>query len=244
MHCYLQERIVSDHGLLWLAFDLVETPQMQLLTVGSEKNSRIVASAFNALCMELARLRGEAEETVIRVGELAAISSKLTLFTGIDPSGVLESLSECDWDLWHLIYSRKGKTVSIEFPTGRVGISMPLFPAHASEGLERRIRFRVKSVTRDKAEICQITEESESAPACSVVNFPKKMRLLRPLGKGLRERKGWFLLYSAEFRNVAVDAIVRMALKLSDFSPSHLELISIRNSAELVAEIDEIRLAD
>lgn len=244
MHCYLQERIVSDQGLLWLAFDLVETPQMQLLTAGHGRNARMLASAFNSLCMELSRLKEEAEATVIRVGELAAISSRLASLSRIDITGVVEELSEHDWELWRLIHSRKGQGVSIEFPSGRVGISMPLFPEHASEGQERRIRFRVKSVNRGKAEIIQITEEVESAPACSAVNFPKKMRLLRPQGRGLQERKGWFLLYAAEFRNVAVDAIVRMALKLSDFSPSHLELISIRNSAELVAEIDEIRLSN
>ncbi len=244
MHCYLQERIISDQGLLWLAFDLVEAPQMQLLTAGSGRNARMVASAFNSLCMELARLRDEAEATAIRVGELAAISSRLVSLSGMNLSGVVDGLSEHDWELWRLIHSRKGQAVSIDFSTGSVGITMPLFPAHTSEGRERRIRFRVKSVIRGKAEICQIKEENESTPASSPVKLPKKMKLLRPQVKCPQEKNGWFLLYVAEFRNVVVDATVRMALKLSDFSPSHLELISFNNATELVAEINEIRLAD
>ena len=155
MTSVLQERIESDGRMLWLAFDLVETPQMQLVLTGPVKSAKKgLKSALNDLYADLARLKVEAEATVIRVGELEAFSARLGTLSTPELATAIDSLSENDWELWRLINARKGKRISIEFPfTGSVGITLPLFPTHIPEKQSRMIQFHVVSPTRDKAEI-------------------------------------------------------------------------------------------
>ena len=234
-NCILKERIVSDQGLLWLAFDLVETTQMQLLARGPQRGRKGLASALNGLYGELARLREDVEATVIRVGELAEFSSRLHILGGGELTSAIEDLSERDWELWRLIHARKGRRVSIDFPTGSVGITMPLFPTHISEKFPRKIRFRVRSPSRVKAEIDFLGKTDEFTDTCGV-ECPKTIDLLRPMGKVRSERDAWFLLYVAQFRNVVLEATVRMALNLSDFSASHLELVELVKTPELIDE--------
>lgn len=238
-NCILQERIVSDQGLLWLAFDLVETPQMQLLASGPQRGRKGLASALNGLYGELARLREEAEATVIRVGELTEFASRLQTMGGVELNSAIKDLSEQDWELWHLIHARKGKRVSIAFPTGNIGITMPLFPTHIPEKFPRKIRFRVKSPARFKAKIEFLDETAESADTCAV-KWPRTIDMLRPLGNIRAERDAWFHLYVAEFRDLILEATVRVALNLSDLSASHLELIELVRTPDLVDEANAL----
>lgn len=69
---------------------------------------------------------------------------------------------------------------------------------------------------------------------------PHTIKLLRSPEGDAEQRENWFLLYVAEYRNLVVEATVRMALKRMDFSASHLELIDILNFQELKAEMKDI----
>lgn len=230
----LQERTVSDGRLLWLEFDLVESPQLALpWDCRRGASSKGMASTLNGLYAELVRLKDEADSTVIRVGALKAFAARLETLSGTEFSGAIDSLSEQDWKLWRLIHARKGKPVSIEFPTvGTVGITMPLFASHIAERRQRRVRFRVEAPTRKMAEVSIVADISDQQDA-HAVRLPKTVDLIRPIGQDLADRNRWFLLYVAEFRNLVVEAEVRLVLKMSDFSPSHLELVGLGNAAEL-----------
>ena len=230
----LQERLAGGDGFLWLAFDLVESPQIILPFGEATKPRYKEKSILGSLYAELSRLKDEAEFNVIRVGALAGVASRLVAMSDQERVGALDALSEQDRELWRLFFMRKRRSISISFPTGIVDVNMPLFPLHIAEERSRKIRFKVKAVNRRRAELIAVEELTrESDNPSKGVPFPKRIELLRPLGYDSGQCKGWFLLYSAEFRDVVVEAEVRMALLLSELSPSHLELIQIGNKDQL-----------
>ena len=228
MNSVLQERIESDGRMLWLAFDLIETPQMELMLTGKPDSLKHgLKSALGCLYAELERLREEAELTVIRVGELAEFSARLGTLSTQELANAIDSLSERDLNLWRLINSRKGKRISIVFPSaGSIGISMPLFPMFIPEKQPREIQFNVVTPTREKAEIRLMRSVDETERGIAV-RLPRKIHLFRQSAHAKSRSDGWFLLYAAEYRGLPVKAKVRAALRMSDLSPSHLELLEI-----------------
>lgn len=66
----LDERIMSDGRLIWLAFDLVESPQLSLAFDRQKGKRTIQSSPIQRMIAELARLKDESETTTIRIGEL------------------------------------------------------------------------------------------------------------------------------------------------------------------------------
>jgi len=237
----LQERLAGGEGFLWLSFDLVDTPQINL-PFGEAKHPRYkVKSTLGGLYAELARLKDEAEFNVIRVGALAGVASRLVTMSDQERVEALDTLSEQDRELWRLFFMRRRKAISISFPSGVVGISMPLFPFHMAEERSRKIRFKVKAANRRCAELVAVEELTRSSEFPSKeVPIPKRIEMLRPLGNERDRGCGWFLLYAAEFRDALVEAEVRMALLLADLSPSHLELIHIDNHEKLKTMVPEI----
>jgi len=237
----LQERLAGGGGFLWLVFDLVESSQISL-PFGESKQRRYKAkSILGNLYAELARLKDEAEFNVVRVGELSGFASRLVTMSDQERVGALDTLSDQDRDLWRLVCTRKRRSISIAFPSGVIGISMPLFPSHIAEERSRKIKFKVKAANRRRAELVAVEEVTRASDSPSKgVSFPKRIELIRPLGNDGDQRNGWFLLYAAEFRDVVVEAEVRVALLLSDLSPSHLELIQIGNQDQLTAIVQEI----
>ena len=231
----LRERIISEGGLLWLAFDLVETRQIHLLSSDPRRGREWLASTLNSLHRDLERLKDEAENTVIHVGELTELVSRLSTMAGNELADTIEDLSEQNWALWKLIHARKGHLISIEFSTGGVGITMPLFPAHIAEKHHRHVRVRVKSVTKKYA-VMEFLGETEISSHTNISECPKTIKLIRPMGTSPIERNAWFLLYVAEFHNLVIEATVRMVLKLSDFSSDHFELVKLENASELTRE--------
>lgn len=237
----LQERLAGGDGFLWLVFDLVESSQISLPFGESNQRRYKTKSILGDLYAELARLKDETEFNVIRVGELAGFASMLLTMSDQERVGALDVLSDQDRDLWRLFFMRKRRSISISFPTGIVDVNMPLFPLHVAEERSRKIRFKVKAVNRRRAELIAVEELTrESDNPSKGVPFPKRIELLRPLGYDSGQCKGWFLLYSAEFRDVVVEAEVRMVLLLSELSSSHLELIQIGNKDQLKILAKEI----
>ncbi len=237
----LQERLAGGDGFFWLAFDLVESPQITFPFGDATKPHYKEKSMLGGLYAELSRLKDEAELNVIRVGTLAGVASRLVAMSDQERVGALDALSEQDRELWRLFFMRKRRSISISFPAGVVGVNMPLFPLHIAEERSRKIRFKVKAVNRRRAELIGVEELArESDSPSKGVPFPKRIELLRPLGYDSNQGNGWFLLYSAEFRDVVVEAEVRMALLLSELSPSHLELIQIGNKDQLKIMAQEI----
>ncbi|TYC55209.1 hypothetical protein ETQ85_14400 [Zoogloea oleivorans] len=231
----LQERLAGGEGFFWLSFDLVETPQITLPFGEATQPRYKEKSILGNLCAELARLKDEAEFNVIRVGTLAGVALRLVTMSDQERVGALDALSEQDRELWRLFFIRRRRSISITFPSGVIDISTPLFPLHVAEERFRKIRFKVKAVNRRRAELIIVEELTKATDNPSkLVPFPKRIELLRPLGADCDQGDGWFLLYAAEFRDVVVEAEVRMALLLSELSPSHLELIQIGNKDELI----------
>ncbi len=237
----LQERLAGGDGLLWLAFDLVETLQITLPFGEAKQPRKKAKSILGSLYGELARLKDEAELNVIRVGTLTGVASRLVTMSDQERVGALDALSEQDRELWRLFFMRKRRSISITFPSGVIGISMPLFPLHIGEECSRKIGFKVKAANRRRAELVAVEELTRATDSPSkLVPFPKRIELLRPLGNDSDQGNGWFLLYAAEFRDVVVEAEVRLVLLLSELSPSHLELIQIGNQDQLKAMAQEI----
>ncbi len=238
----LQKRLTSENGLFWLGFDLEETPQMPLFNVGPHPSGKRITSTLSDLYNDLLHMRDEAESAVIRVGELAMLSTKLDSLPVDESRAALGELSTEDLKLWQLIHRRQGKSVEIEFEDGSVNLQLPTLGEHISEGHVRTIRFRVQHIGKRQAKLSGIKEiTNDLAEATHSTTCPRATKLLRS-PEGIDDRRdAWFLLYGAEYRNLVVEAKVRMALKRIDYSASHLELIDIVNIQELKAEIADIQ---
>lgn len=237
----LQERLTSENGLFWLSFDLEESPQMPLFNAGPHPTGKRITSTLANLYTELLRLREEAESSVIRVGELAMLAAELDMLPTHESHAALGELSTGDLQLWRLIHRRNGEVLAIEFEDGSVNLPLPTLGTHLSEGRVRTIRFHVQHPGKRQAKLTRIKEISdgtngaERSPSC-----PRTMKLLRSPETDVVRREAWFLLYVAEYRNLIVEANVRMALNRLDFSASHLELIEILNVHELESQIASI----
>jgi hypothetical protein len=237
----LQKRLISENGLFWLAFDLEESPQMPLFNGGLHPTGKRITSTLADLYSELLRLREEAESAVIRVGEMAILATKLASLPVDDSLTALGELSTDDLKLWRLIHRRNNEPLAIEFENGSVNLPLPTLSAHIPEGEVRTIRFRVQRIGKRQAKLTAIKEiTQETSGIRRSIACPKTTKLFRSPEGANDRREAWFLLYFAEYKNLIVEATVRMALKRIDFSASHLELIDILNLHELKAEMADI----
>lgn len=237
----LQQRLISENGLFWLAFDLEESPQMPLFNVGPHPTGKRITSTLADLYTELLRLREEAETAVIRVGELAILATQLNSLPVDESRAAMGKLSTDDLQLWRLIHRRNGEPLAIEFEDGSVNLPLPTLGAHISEGHVRTIRFRVQRTGKRQAKLTGIKEiTNDLAGARRPASCPRTTKLLRSPETADARREAWFFLYVAEYKDLVVEASVRMALKRMDFSASHLELIDILNLPELKAEMATI----
>jgi hypothetical protein len=239
----LKERIISENGLFYQAFDLVESRQMPLFDSADSRTGRRIATSISALYAELARLRDEASNAVIRIGELTLFAAELQSQPTDESRAMLDELSPEDLKLWRLTHSRKGKHLSIEFDDGNVILPLPRLQEHIAETSVRKIRFRVKQIQQKSAILSEIKDAlvSDAASTVAADKYPKALKLLRPSDSLLDSHDGWFLLYLAEYKGLPVEATVRMALKAVNLKPSHMELVDISNARKL--EVDLKRTA-
>lgn len=237
----LQKRLTSENGLFWLAFDLEESPQMPLFNGGPHPTGKRITSTVANLYAELLRVREEAQSAVIRVGELAMLASELVSLPPKESRAALGDLSPDDLQLWKLIHRRNGEPLVIEFEDGSFNLLLPTLGAHIPEGHVRTIRFRVQHPSKHQAKLIAIQEISDETSVTNPSNScPRTMKLLRSPANDAQQKNTWFLLYVAEYKNLVVEATVRMALKRMDFSASHLELIQILNDQNLKAEMAQL----
>lgn len=238
IHGVLQKRLTSENGLFWLAFDLQESPQMPLFNSGPHPSGRRITWTLGNLYAELLRLREEAESAIVRVGELAMLAAELDSLPANESRAALGELSPDDLQLWKLIHRRNGESLAIEFEDGSFNLPLPTLGANLSEGRVRTVRFHVQRPGKRQAKVTGIKEVLEaSAGTMHSLPCPRTMKLLRSPEGNAEKQDAWFLLYVAEYRDLVVEAQVRMALKRVDFSASHLELVEILNSQEIEAAI-------
>ncbi len=214
---------------------------MPLFNGGPHPTGRRIRSTVANLYAELLRVREEAQSAVIRVGELAILASELVSLPPEESHAALGDLSPDDLQLWRLIHRRNGEPLVIEFEDGLVNLSLPTLAAHIPEEDVRTIKFRVHNSNKRQAKLIAIKEVADDmAVARHSIACPRKMKLLRSPASDAQQQDVWFLLYVAEYRNLVVEAMVRMALKQVDRSASHLELIKIVNHQELTAEMAQL----
>ena len=232
---YMDERVTSDGDNILLAFDLIESPQMQLALMTPGTRRKTLVSAVTGLTAELNRLKEDARNTVIRIGEFAELSSMLPSMDDEEFADAIGRLTGEDGETWRLMNSRRGKSLSLSFPDESIGITFPLFPVTTSERGTRIIQCRVTSICGSYANLDEIRDlDDRHAPGRVFLPCQTKMQLKRPSNSKLKTADEWFLLYGAEYSQRTVDAEVRMALREVDFQPSHLELIEILGRDELV----------
>lgn len=150
-------------------------------------------------------------------------------------------MSPDDLLLWKFIHRHKSEPLAIDFGDGSVNLALPTLGAHIAERHVRTLRFRVQFPGKRQAKLTGIEEITDDVAGTEPSSpCPHTIKLLRSPEGDAEQRENWFLLYVAEYRNLVVEATVRMALKRMDFSASHLELIDILNFQELKAEMKDI----
>ena len=234
----LTDRLVNDGQFFYLNFDLRESFQMSLFEQQRLPDGKRVAAVLSTLHGILDRLREEASNSVIRVGKLAMLSAEIGSRSDTHAREELAALSAPDLDLWHLMHRRAGKSVSIDFGDGDDKPPLPTLGLHVPEHQTRRISFRVTKISKMSAILSGIKDIGGSgSPGEPGSNCPPRLRLRRPSDFSLAHPDTWFLLYLAEYRNLPVEATVRLALRRVDLSPSHLELIEISNADALQTKL-------
>lgn len=245
VHSLLEERIVSEGDMLLLAFDLVETPQLQLFSAPSQRRENRFASKLREMLSELVRLKEEAETTVIRVAELTRFAAMLSEERASEFEGAVGQLSEQDAELWQLIIARRSKAISIRFADVVMDISLPLVYDYHLDHAVRKISFNVITPGRKAVEVEKVAELTAAADSGTPrVNFPRRMPLLRSRAPASSACDFWFLLYVAEFTSTPVEATVRVAIRTKDFTPRHLELVSIDNQDALQARLHTLGFSE
>ena len=235
---YLQERVESDGNSILLSFDLVESPQLHLQLALRGNNRREAFSAISGMAGELTRLKLEAKNCVIRVGDLAQLASILPSLSDDEFSDAVGSLSTGEAETWKFLNLRRGKELSITFPDEAIGITVPLFPETVSEKGTRVIRCRVLGVCSKYAELGAIIDLGDpEQPDRTIIPCPPKLLIKRPANAKLKISDEWFLLYVAEYTRSDIEVETRLALREGDFQPRHLELVEIRNAGDLVAAV-------
>ena len=228
----LEERIMSDGQLIWLAFDLVESPQLSLAFDRQRKNRAMQSSPIQRMIVELAKLKEDTETTAIRIGELENLAQAITHFSTHDAKSLLNTLSDDDRNLWQLAHTKPGSRISLKFQDRDIGFSLPMFPIHVSDTKQRRIRFKVTSPSRKAANIANVRmlDGDTENGGTDIESMAALTRLLR---SPVAHDDGWFGLYAAEYCNEYCDATVRVARWAEDLRPSHFELIQINNAMAL-----------
>jgi hypothetical protein len=232
---YLEERIVSDGESIRLAFDLVASPQLNLFSPSIDhRHKKLFVSKLHDLYAEMQKLRDEAENTTIRIGELTDIATRLPVLGEEDLRETIEKISDQDINLWQFIFSSRRKMYSIRFSDKTLDPILPLFPDHFLHPTPIQIRCTLKRADKTVALVEDIKiisgRLSINEPGASL---PRRMKLLRPGIMTNESSASWFLLYVGQFKNIELKATVRVARKLKTFKASHLELVSIDNGKVL-----------
>ena len=229
----LEERIMGDDRLIWLAFDLVESPQLSLAFDRQRSKRTIPSSPIQRMIAELTRLKEESETTTIRLGELEQLAQTITRVGTLDAQSLLDTLSDDDRSLWQLAHAKPGSRISLRFEDSEIGFTLPMFPIHVSDTRYRRIRFKVTSPSRKVATITcvRMLDDDTENGGNDIESVAALTRLLRSPGN--HDDDGWFGLYAAEYCNQHCEATVRVARWAEDLRPSHFELLQIDNSVVL-----------
>lgn len=235
----VKERLLSDDGHFWLAFDLEVSPQLTLELRQPGKRLSSAATDFIRLSTELSGLKTEALGFSIRVGEMAQMSAVLSRLGDSADELVGQVLNE-EGVTWKVAHEHAGKEVSIDFDGHMVTTQLPLIPFHMLETGTRQITCYVESIDQGGMRLTRVNElEGHGAIPPRAVAMPHRIQLHQPYHGTQTAVRDYFLLYIAHRNRLRVSMQVRLALRQHDMTPSHLQLLEIEDRSRLVQVLIE-----
>lgn len=237
----IEERLLAQNGCLWLAFDLVISPQLLLEFERFGKGVHHGSDSYRFLYDELSRLKDEAENLVIRVGELTHLSKMLSQINDKDSVDAVEGLPPHNLIAWQLMHHRAGHKVSLRVENKDISVQLPLIPEFVPESGTRLIRGRISNISKQNILISDVEDlHDPDEPHRQLVTSNKDMKISRPPMPVGPERANRFLLHIAEEGRITVELQVRMIMFQQDLSPAYFEFRNIVNSNILLAHFSKL----
>lgn len=235
----VKERLLSDDGHFWLAFDLEISPQLTLELREPGKRLSKAATDFIRLSTELSGLKTEALGFSVRVGEMAQMSAVLSCLGDSAGELVGQILNE-GGVTWKVAHEHAGKEVSIDFDGHMVTTQLPLIPLHMLEAGTRQITCYVESIEQGGMRLTRVSElGGQGVLPSRAVSMPHRIQLYQPHNGTQTSAQDYFLLYIAHRNRFRVSMEVRLALRQHDMAPSHLQLLKIGDRSRLVQALIE-----
>lgn len=233
----VEERIESDGEFIYLCFDLVESSQLHLIYYRGDAGR---ASPMAQLYADLANLKREAGEHVLRIGEISHIASMIPSLTDAQLEELRSRLSDEDLRQLKTAMTMRGRHIEVNFSNMSISQQMPLLPTVMPEKAYRLVRFKVLDYDKASASI-HILEEIPSSTTMSKWGdlCKKKIRLNRRVASKYRKRSVWMLICFAADAGLEVKAEVQAAVAPADLKPVFLELREVLNKKDLVENLQQ-----
>ena len=227
----LEERIVAEDGQLWIAFDLVISPQLSLELHASHcKTRRVGISAMAQMYLNLDRMKNEGRYAAIRVGELTRLAARLPMMEIQDVLDTIGTFGAYDLASWKLSHVRGGRRVSLRFNDGTVNVQLPLLSPFLVDRSVRTFRCALERVSNEGAVATNIEIiGGRDEPSGWPVQLPEKLKLRAPLFSCEDQRNEWFLLYVSKFASIPLEMEGRLLFNPSDGRPIQIELLQLIN---------------
>ena len=219
----LSESIIVENNQLVLAFNLTESPQMEMCFAPEKRLTR--NSPLARMMFEAQKLRDAAEHTQIKIGELTQLASSIS--QDDQAADELLDLSQDAKLLWQLMYAKRNKTYRLRFPDDDIIYQFPDIPVYFYETGSRFIRATVHRISEKKAELSSISEIELSDERTYQQPLPKKLVIHRPVN--LDRARHWPLLHASVDNRSVIEAEVRVALRTDNQVAAYLELVDISN---------------
>ena len=142
----LSESIIVENNQLVLAFNLTESPQMEMCFAPEKRLTR--NSPLARMMFEAQKLRDAAEHTQIKIGELTQLASSIS--QDDQAADELLDLSQDAKLLWQLMYAKRNKTYRLRFPDDDIIYQFPDIPVYFYETGSRFIRATVHRISEKK----------------------------------------------------------------------------------------------
>ena len=217
----LSESIIVENNQLVLAFNLTESPQMEMCFAPEKRLTR--NSPLARMMFEAQKLRDAAEHTQIKIGELTQLASSIS--QDDQAADELLDLSQDAKLLWQLMYAKRNKTYRLRFPDDDIIYQFPDIPVYFYETGSRFIRATVHRISEKKAELSSISEIELSDERTYQQPLPKKLVIHRPVN--LDRARHWPLLHASVDNRSVIEAEVRVALRTDNQVAAYLELVDI-----------------
>ncbi|MDD2943869.1 MAG: hypothetical protein PHC51_12995 [bacterium] len=223
----LSESIVVENNQLVLAFNLTESPQMEMCFTTDKRQTR--NSPLARMMFEAQKLRDAAEHSQIRIGELSHLASAISQDNQAAEN--LFDLSQDEKSLWQLMYTKRNKTLRLKFPDEDIIYQFPDIPVYFYETGTRFIRANVHRISAKNAELSNLAERTLNDGGTYHQPLPKKLLIHRPVNS--ERARHWPLLHAAVDCHSIIEAEVRVALRADNQAPAYLELVDISNLESL-----------